>query len=82
MSAQSLIEEFRKLPMSDKIRVAQDLWEEIGEESLAQPLTEAQKRLLDARIRDHDENPGDVEPWEKVRDDILREQGRGFPGRT
>ena len=73
MSIQSLIEEFRKLSMSDKIRVAQDLWEEVAEEASAQPLTEAQKRLLDERIREHDENPGDVESWEKVRNDILRD---------
>ena len=73
MSAQSLIEEFRKLSMADKIRAAQDLWEEVAEEASAQPLTEAQKRLLDERIREHDESPEDVEPWEKVRADILRE---------
>ena len=73
MSVQSLIEEFRKLSMSDRIRVAQDLREEVAEEASAQPLTEAQTRLLDERLREHDQNPGDVEPWEKLRDGILRE---------
>lgn len=35
-------------------------------------LTESQRRLLDERIDEHEANPDDVEPWDDVRDDILR----------
>ena len=30
-----------------------------------------ERRLLDERIQQHEENPGDVEPWERVKKDIL-----------
>jgi hypothetical protein len=36
-------------------------------------LSEAERRLLDERIRQHNESPADVEAWETARDDILRD---------
>jgi hypothetical protein len=36
-------------------------------------LSDAERRLLDERIRQHQETPTDVEPWETARDDILRD---------
>ena len=70
MSAQAITESFRKLAPDAKIRLLQDLWDEIADES-SMPLSESQRLLLDERLRQHEENPEDVEPWEKVRNDIL-----------
>jgi putative addiction module component (TIGR02574 family) len=61
MSAQDITESFRKLSPSEKIRVLQQLWGEVAEEVASEPLTESQRRLLDERIQQHDENPADVE---------------------
>jgi putative addiction module component (TIGR02574 family) len=72
MSAEPIIERFRKLPSTEKIRLVQQLWDEIAEEASHLPLTESQRRLLDERIDEHEANPDDVEPWEEARDDILR----------
>jgi putative addiction module component (TIGR02574 family) len=72
MSAGPIIETFRKLPAAEKIRLVQHLWDGIAEEAAHFPLTESQGRLLDDRIDEHEANPAAVEPWEKVRDDILR----------
>ena len=72
-AAEPIIESFRKLPSTEKIRLVQQLWDEIADEAAHLPLTDAQKRLLDARIAEHEANPGDVEPWEQARDEILRE---------
>lgn len=36
-------------------------------------LNESQRQLLDERLRQHEESPEDVEPWNKVRNDILSE---------
>lgn len=71
MSAQAITESFRKLAPDAKIRLLQDLWDEIAAESESMPLSESQRLLLDERLRQHEENPEDVESWEKVRDDML-----------
>ncbi len=72
MSAEPLIETFRKLPTAEKLRLVQQLWDEIAEEAAHLPLTESQRRLLDERIDEHEANPTDVELWEEARNDILR----------
>lgn len=71
MSAQAITESFRKLPPDAKIRLLQELWDEIADESASMPLSESQRLLLDERLRQHEEDPEDIEPWEKVRNDIL-----------
>jgi putative addiction module component (TIGR02574 family) len=73
MTTQPIIESFRKLSSSEKIRLLQELWDEMAEEATRTPLSESHRRLLDERLQQHSENPDDVEPWEKVRDDILSE---------
>jgi putative addiction module component (TIGR02574 family) len=73
MSAQTITESFRKLSPTEKIRVLQELWDEVAEEVASEPLSESQKLLLDQRIQQHVENPSDVEPWDRTRDDILSE---------
>ena len=72
MGAEPIIETFRKLPATEKIRLVQQLWDEIAEEAAQLPLTESQRRLLDQRIDEHEANPDDVEPWDDARNDILR----------
>jgi len=72
MSAEPIIETFRKLPSAEKIRLVQQLWDEIAEEASHLPLTQSQRRLLDERIDEHEANPNDVELWEDARADILR----------
>jgi putative addiction module component (TIGR02574 family) len=71
MDTQPIIETFRKLPQSEKIRLVQELWDEIATEAAHLPLTESQRRLLDERLNQHEQNPDDVETWDKVKKDIL-----------
>lgn len=73
MSAQTITESFRKLSLPEKIRLLQELWDDIADESSSRPLSESQRMLLNERLRQHDQNPEDVEPWDKVRNDILSE---------
>jgi hypothetical protein len=37
------------------------------------PLSDSQLRLLDERLADEEQNPDDVEPWAKTKEDILRD---------
>jgi putative addiction module component (TIGR02574 family) len=72
VSADPILKSFRKLPSTEKIRLVQELWDEIAEEASHLPLTEAQRRLLDERIDEPEARPDGVQPWDEVRDDILR----------
>ena len=72
MSIDSIVSSFRELSSEDKIRLVQDLWDQISQEIARMPLTESQRRLLDERLADEENNPDDVEPWTKAKDDILR----------
>ncbi len=73
MDTQQIVEAFRRLPAEERARLVAELWEEVARELEQQPLSDAQQRLLDERIRQHEENPADVEDWEAARDDLLRD---------
>lgn len=73
MSVEPIVSRFRELSSDDKIRLVQELWDEIAEEVARMPLTKSQRQLLDERLADEEHYPDDVEPWAKAKDDILRE---------
>jgi len=73
MSTEPFVAQFRELSPDEKIRLVQELWDAIAEEVSRMPLAESQRRLLDERLADEEQNPDDVEPWEKAKQDILRE---------
>ena len=73
MDTQQIVEAFRRLPAEERVRLVEELWDEVARELERQPLSEAEQRLLDERIRQHQENPADVEAWEAARDDLLRD---------
>ena len=73
MGTQEIVEAFRRLPADERVRLVEELWDEVAKEFDQQGLSKAQQRLLDERIRQHEENPADVEPWEAARDDLLRD---------
>jgi len=73
MDTQQIVEAFRMLPADEWVRLVEELWDEVAREIEQRPLSEAQRRLLDERIRQHEEMPTDVEAWESARDDLLRD---------
>jgi len=73
MSTEPLVTQFRELSPDEKLRLVQELWDEIAEEVSRMPLSESQRRLLDERLADEEQNPDDVEPWAKAKEDILRD---------
>ena len=73
MDTQQIVEAFRRLPVAERARLVEELWDEVARELGQRPLSEAERRLLDERIRQHNESPTDVEAWETARDDILRD---------
>jgi putative addiction module component (TIGR02574 family) len=73
MDTQQIVEAFRRLPTDERVRLVEELWDEVARELEREPLSEAQQRLLDERIRQHQEHPADVEEWEAARDDLFRD---------
>lgn len=57
MKALSL-EEIRKLPVEERLRLVEDIWESIRSEGDAPPLTSAQRDELERRLADHRAEPG------------------------
>ena len=72
MSTLPLVAQFRELSSDEKIRLVQELWNEIADEVSRIPLSESQRCLLDERLADEEQNPDDVESWAKAKEDILR----------
>lgn len=73
MDTQQIVEAFRGLPAEERARLVEELWDEVARDLDQRPLSEAQRHLLDERIRQHEETPTDVEAWEAARDDLLRD---------
>jgi putative addiction module component (TIGR02574 family) len=71
MDTQQIVDAFRRLPIAERARLVEELWEDVARELEKRPLSEAERRFLDERLRQHDETPTDVEDWETARDDIL-----------
>ena len=60
-----------QLTVEQRIALAEEIWESIEAESHPPLLTEAQRRELERRLRDHQANPDDLVPWEQIKDDAL-----------
>ncbi len=63
----TLIQSLLSLPPEERVELAEMLWRSVEQE----PLPEWQKRLLDERLRDADENPDAFALWEEVEAEVL-----------
>lgn len=63
--------EILKLSVSERIQLAEDIWDSIATETEALPLTEAQRQELDRRLADAEANPGVGTPWDEVKARLL-----------
>ena len=59
MDTQQIVEAFRALPADERLRLAEELWDEAAREIEEQPLSEAQRRLLP--ILAFNVEPGDLD---------------------
>jgi putative addiction module component (TIGR02574 family) len=66
MDANALLAAANKLPVDDRIRLVQDIWDGIAEEPATFKLSDAQKRELDRRIAAYEADPDNVLTWEEV----------------
>ena len=59
--------ELTQLPVAERLRLLEALWESLRPEPAAGELTTAELALLDERIREHEAHPERAIPWEQVR---------------
>ncbi len=67
----TILEEALKLPIAERIRLADDLYESVGGSPGSARLTDLQLEELVRRIEDYEKNPDGNFSWEEVRDSAL-----------
>lgn len=60
------------LPVKERLRLVEDLWDSIAEVPEAIELSDAQRTELDHRLDAYHENPESVSPWTEVKERILK----------
>lgn len=63
-----------ELPVSERVKLVQSIWDSIAEVPEAVELTEAQRRELDRRLKAYERDPEAGSPWSEVRARILSGQ--------
>ncbi len=60
------------LPLSERLRLVEDLWDSIAEVPEAIELSEVQRAELDRRLEAYHQDPESGSPWNEVKDRILK----------
>jgi putative addiction module component (TIGR02574 family) len=71
-----LLKQAAKLPVPDRIKLVEDIWDSIADDSDAFLLTSAQKGELDRRLELIKKKPGRGIPWEDAKKQILKRHAR------
>ena len=66
------VAEILKLPVEERMRLVELIWESLAADPSALPLSDAHRAVLDERLAEHERNPDDV----VTRDEILAEARR------
>ncbi len=68
----SLFEDLRNLSASERILLAQDLWDSVTDDPSAWELTSAQQQLLERRLAAHRRDPNATTDWATARERTQR----------
>ena len=60
--------EIQELSVSDRILLAEELWDSILDDQASIKVTDAQKKVLEKRIKSHSSSPSGGSTWEEVND--------------
>jgi putative addiction module component (TIGR02574 family) len=67
MSADALIAEASKLSVTERVQIAEALWQSAWDEQANLPLTDEQRDELDRRLADYNADPNSGSTWQEVR---------------
>jgi putative addiction module component (TIGR02574 family) len=61
------MEAIMRLSVPERVRLVQEIWDTLQPSAEDLPLTEAQQRIVDARLEEHRRDPDSAIPWEQVK---------------
>ncbi len=64
---QTQLQKILTLPVRERLRLVEAIWESLGSEPEVPPLTDGQRRLLDQRLDAFLANPDDLLTWDEVK---------------
>lgn len=67
------IADILQLDVSERIQLVEDIWDSIATVPDAVSLSDAQKKELDRRLENYQQNPNAGSPWEDVKKRILNQ---------
>jgi putative addiction module component (TIGR02574 family) len=62
-------DEILEMPVSERLRLIETLWDSIDSNAL--PVPASHLRALDIALADHERNPNEGSSWEEVRDELF-----------
>ena len=75
MSATEIFAAAKALPLDERIKLAQELWDGLADVGHDPDLTPEQATELDRRLADFEKNPREGIPWEEVEADLNKRFG-------
>lgn len=65
------LSEIRKLSVTERIQLVEDIWDSVAADAADLPITEPQRQELDERLAEADAHPGTGTPWNEVKARLL-----------
>ena len=62
------MDDIRRMSVSERIQLVEDIWDTIAESNQDLPLTSAQETELDRRLQQYSRNPRAGRSWETIRE--------------
>jgi putative addiction module component (TIGR02574 family) len=72
MSDRISVSDVLSLPLEDRLRLVEEIWDSIAACPDAVLLTEAQRQELDSRLEAHRRNPTEGSPWAEVKKRLMQ----------
>ena len=63
--------DYRSLSIPERLRLVEEIWDSIGEDSESLPLSSEQRAELERRWAEHEADPSTAIPWERVRNELF-----------
>jgi putative addiction module component (TIGR02574 family) len=66
----NVLEAAKNLPLPERLELLDALWESVIEEGYDPPITNAQAKEIDQRLKAHERNPDDVVEWKTIKTEL------------